>query len=157
MADVDPVLARIGEGIALGGAGRRGAARRLFAGVWDEIGADGDALHRCALAHSMADVQTDLAQELLWDLRALDAADLITDERVRQAGMPGPARGLYPSLHLNLADAFRRAGDPGMARLYTRLGYADLGALADDGYARMIRDGLDRVAEQLLPPAATSG
>jgi hypothetical protein len=48
----------------------REAARRLFADLWEEIGAGGDALHRCALAHSMADVQDDVREELVWDLRA---------------------------------------------------------------------------------------
>jgi len=33
------------------------------------------------LAHQIADVQADLRQEILWDLRALEAADSITDKR----------------------------------------------------------------------------
>jgi hypothetical protein len=156
MADPDPVLARIGEGIALRGAGDRAAARQLYTEVWDEIGADGDALHRCALAHSMADVQADVQDELAWDVVAIEAAELVTDERLRRAGMPGTARGLYPSLDLNLADAYRRLGDVTLARVHTRLAYADLDALGDDGYARMIRDGLDRLVDQLSLPAPSS-
>ena len=36
----------------------------------------------CVLAHSMADVQDDVRQELVWDQRALAAADPLTDDRV---------------------------------------------------------------------------
>lgn len=52
----DTTMVRIGEGMALAQRGERQAARALFAAVWDEIGGDaGDAFHRCALAHSMAE------------------------------------------------------------------------------------------------------
>jgi hypothetical protein len=156
VVEPDPTMTRIGEGIGLGRSDRA-AARRLFAEVWEEIGADGDALHRCALAHAMADVQDDLAEEIRWDLRALEAADLLSDERVRHAGIAGSARGFYPSLHLNLAEGYRKLGDVGRARDHLGRGYAVMDALADDGYAQMIRDGLDRIADRLSaePPAVT--
>jgi hypothetical protein len=50
----DSVMVRVGEGIGSGERGEREAARALFAELWEEIGGDaGDALHRCAIAHSM--------------------------------------------------------------------------------------------------------
>jgi hypothetical protein len=84
----DPTMARIGQGVELNHhQGQREAARELFAQIWDDIGGEqGDPLHVCVLAHSMADVQDDVHQELMWDLRALTAADLITDDQVAQAG-----------------------------------------------------------------------
>lgn len=58
------------------------AARHVFAEICEEIGGErGDPLHVCVLAHSMADVQDDVHQELVWDQRALAAADLLTDDR----------------------------------------------------------------------------
>ena len=61
MTEPDAVMARIGEGIALRECGERVAARDLFEQVWSEIGGEnGDPFHRCALAHSMADVQDDV-------------------------------------------------------------------------------------------------
>ncbi|MER5623560.1 hypothetical protein ABT061_21240 [Streptosporangium sp. NPDC002544] len=149
MAEPDVTMARIGQGMALGQSGERAAARRLFSELWQEIGATGDPLHRCALAHSMADVQDDAHEELLWDLRALEAADLITDARARQAGVTGPASGFYPSLHLNLGDVYRRLGDLDRARDHLRRGRAAVDALGDDGYGQMIRQGLDRLADRL--------
>jgi hypothetical protein len=74
------MLVRIGEAVQLSHQGEREAARLLFAEIWDEIGGEqGDPLHRCTLAHAMADVQDDVREELLWDQRALEAADLLTD------------------------------------------------------------------------------
>ena len=147
----DPALARIGEAVALNhGRGQPVAARDLFARLWDEIGGErGDPLHVCVLAHSMADVQDDVEQELLWDLRALEAAGRLTDARLAQAGVPQSVAGLSPSLHLNLADCYRRLGDPGRAREHLDRARADLGALGDDDYGRLIRDGLARLAQQL--------
>ncbi|WP_171169235.1 hypothetical protein [Streptomyces sp. I05A-00742] len=145
----DPMLAEIGRGIELSHSGEREAAGRLFSGLWDVIGATGDALHRCVLAHSMADVQDDPHEELVWDLRALEAADLITDERMQQAGVAGSVAGFYPSLHLNLGDVYRRLGDLDRARDHLARGRAAIGALGDDGYGQMIKKGLDRLGDRL--------
>lgn len=157
MMTTEPDLAmqRIGDGIVAHQQGDDDLARSIYQEVWEAIGAEGgDALCRCALAHSMADVQVDPQAELVWDLRALDAADLLTDERVRSAGVPGTARGFYPSLHLNLADIYRRLGDDVHARQHVQRGKANLGFLVDDGYGAMIRDGLERIERQ-LPGEAT--
>lgn len=149
----DPTLARIGEGVELHHhRGRRDDARRLFAQVWDEIGGErGDPLHVCVLAHSMADVQDDVHEELLWDRRALAAADLLTEDRVGQAGVALPVAGLYPSLHLNLSDCYRKLGDLGRAREHLEQARAGIGALGDDDYGRLIRDGLEQLTRQLAP------
>ncbi|HKN54134.1 MAG TPA: hypothetical protein VJX66_16650 [Amycolatopsis sp.] len=151
----DPTLTRIGEAVQLSHQGERDAARELFERIWDEIGGElGDPLHRCTLAHAMADVQDDVRQELLWDQRALTAASLLTDERLAEAGLTLPVAGLYPSLHLNLCECYRKLGDLGRAREHLQQAQATIGALSDDGYARMIRGGLERVAERLDRPGS---
>ena len=112
MTEPDATMTRIGKSIELNQHGEREAARAVFAQVWSDIGEEsGDPFHRCALAHSMADVQDDVHDELVWDLRALEAADLMTDERAAQAGVTGPVAGFYPSLHLNLGECYRKLGD----------------------------------------------
>jgi hypothetical protein len=147
----DPTMTRIGQGVELHHhRGQREAARELFAQIWDDIGGEqGDPLHVCVLAHSMADVQDDVRQELMWDLRALAAADQVTDERVAQAGVPLSVAGLYPSLHLNLSDCYRKLGDLGRAREHLRQARAGIGALGDDEYGQLIKGGLERLTEQL--------
>ena len=146
----DPTLLRIGEAVQLSHQGEREAARVLFAEIWDEIGGEqGDALQRATLAHAMADVQDDVHEELRWDLRALAAADLLTDERMAAAGLTMPATGLYPSLHLNLSECYRKMGDLDLARAHLRHAQDTIGALGDDAYGQLIRDGLEKVAELL--------
>jgi hypothetical protein len=149
MAEPDEIMTRIGKGIELRTMGERAAARSLFSQVWAEIGPEGDALHRCALAHSMADAQDDPREELRWDLLALDAAESVTDERARQAGVTGTVRGFYPSLHLNLGEVYRKLGDVEKATDHLVLGRAAVDALGDDGYGRMIAGGLDGLADRL--------
>ncbi|MFV2019715.1 hypothetical protein [Micromonospora sp. LOL_023] len=147
----DATLIRINEGVQLHHQqGQRDAARDLFAQIWDDIGGEqGDPLHVCVLAHSMADVQDDVHQELLWDQRALAAADLLTEARVARAGVPVSVAGLYPSLYLNLGECHRKLGDLDRARECLAHARAGIGALGDDAYGRLIRGGLDRLAQQL--------
>lgn len=146
----EPTLVRIGEAVQLSHQGERESARLLFAEIWDEIGGEqGDPLHVCTLAHAMADVQDDVHEELIWDQRALAAAGLLTDARVAQAGVTLPVAGLYPSLHLNLSECYRKLGDLDRAREHLQEARTMIGALGDDGYGRMIKDGMERIAELL--------
>ena len=146
----DAVMARIVEVVGLAQAGDGDAARPRFAELWDEIGPEGDPLHRCALAHHAADVQPDVEAELMWDLRALAAADEVTDERVQRHHGSLSVAAFHPSLHLNLADAYRRLGDREKAREHIGRARDAVGALGDDGYGRMIREGIARTAAQLV-------
>jgi hypothetical protein len=97
----------------------------------------------------IADVQQEVLQELLWDQRALAAADLLTDARVAQAGVALPVAGLYPSLHLNLSDCYRKLGDVDQAREHLQRARAGMASLGDDEYGRLIKGGLDRLTQQL--------
>lgn len=157
MNSPDQVMVEIGRGIGLQQRGERAAARTLFADIWSRIGACGDPLHRCALAHSMADVQDRPEDELVWDLRALDAADSISDDRARSAGLAGTVAGFYPSLHLNLGDVYRRLGDLDNAKKHLASGRERVPALGDDGYAAMVVAGLDRLTSRLPPMGGVSG
>jgi hypothetical protein len=147
----EEIMTRIARGVELHHQrGDRGAARLLFAEVWDEIGGErGDPLHVCVLAHSMADVQDDVHEELVWDLRALTAAGRLTEDRMAGAGVPMTVAGLYPSLHLNLSDCYLRLGDLDRAREHLREARAGIGALGDDDYGRLIRGGLTRLEDLL--------
>lgn len=145
MTQPDAVMTQIGHAVELGQRGERQAARRQLAELWDQIGRAGDPLHRVALAHGMADLQDDPHDELAWDLRALQAAD----ERAAQAGVPGPVAMLYPSLHLNLGEDYRKIGDMAAARHHLELGETAAEVLGDDGYSRMIKGGLQELGGRL--------
>ena len=154
MSTPDPVMSTVGEAIGLGQSGDRKRARELLGLAWEQVGPDGDPLHRVGIAHSMADVQDDLEDELTWDLRALEAADGLTDERVTEGGIAAPVAGFYPSLHLNLGEVYRKLGrrteaadhrDRGLAAAHT------LGWVAEpaDGYQAQVLDALHRLGERL--------
>jgi hypothetical protein len=139
----DETMARIGAAMAQG----PDEARRLLAEIWDDDGAD--ALHRVAVAHYLADLQTDPHDELAWDRRALAEAEAVTDDRARAAGVLAPVRAFYPSLHLNLGESYRKVGDLAAARDHLARGRASVDTLPDDGYGQMIRTGLDALAARL--------
>ncbi|MGX6746315.1 hypothetical protein ACM562_02740 [Streptomyces xantholiticus] len=148
-ASQDIVMTRIGQAMMLLHGGDREEARNRFALLWTEIGEDGDALHRCTLAHCMADVQDDPADELAWDLRALSAADGLSQERLVRHDRALAVRALYPSLHLNLAADYVKLRRPEDARVHLDRARASTDALGDDGYGNGVRAAIDRLERTL--------
>ena len=140
----DPVMERIGAAQARAAHDRAGAAADLTA-LWDEIGGPAaDPLHAVSLAHFLADLQDDPAAELEWDLRALRAADGLTDERAQEYHAALAVRGFYPSLHLNLA-----ADHVKLARRHLDRAEAALPDLPAGGYGDLIRGGVARLRAEL--------
>ncbi|MFG2978443.1 hypothetical protein ACGFYY_36350 [Streptomyces sp. NPDC048331] len=163
-ASEDAVMTRIGQAVILLHAGDREEARNRLAEIWSEIGEEGDSLHRCTLAHYMADAQDDPADELAWDLRALTAAaaDGPGDEPDDGPGTgppqdgrpavrePHPAmRVFYPSLHLSLAADYVKLQRPEAARIHLARARAATGALSDDGYGNGVRAAIARLERSL--------
>ncbi|MFJ3673188.1 hypothetical protein ACIPSE_42685 [Streptomyces sp. NPDC090106] len=145
----DAVMSRIGQVVMLHHAGDREEARHRFLDLWAEIGEDGDPLHRCTLAHYMADAQDDPSDELAWDLRALTAAEELTDDRLAEHEGTLAVRALYPSLHLNLAADYVKLDRAGAARTHLRRARTAAGALADDSYGDGVRAAISRLELRL--------
>ncbi|MBT2482000.1 hypothetical protein [Streptomyces sp. ISL-94] len=142
-ASEDAVMTRIGQAVILLHAGDREEARNRLGAIWSEIGEEGASLHRCTLAHYMADAQDDPADELAWDLRALSAAEALEDG-------PGPAMlAFYPSLHLSLAADYVKLRRPEAARIHLARARAATGALPDDGYGHRVRGAIARLERSL--------
>ncbi|MEV4972483.1 hypothetical protein [Streptomyces scopuliridis] len=140
-ASEDAVMTRIGQAVMLLHGGDREEARNRFGELWAELVEAGDAFHRCALAHYMADTQDDPGDELAWDLRALTAA-----------GPPGTSsvvRAFYPSLHLNLAADYLKLQRPEAARLHLDRARDAADALGDEGDVKGVRAGIDRLERRL--------
>ncbi|MEU8183725.1 hypothetical protein AB0B85_10120 [Micromonospora sp. NPDC049044] len=135
----DPTMARIIEAVQLGQSGRPARARELLSALWDEIGPGGDPLHRCTLAHYLADLQDTTEAELGWDERALAAVSDLTDERARRYLPSLQVQAFLPSLFLNLADCHRRLGQPAQAREYLARAGEQVAHLPDDPYGATIR------------------
>ncbi|MFI6033741.1 hypothetical protein ACIBBD_06070 [Streptomyces sp. NPDC051315] len=137
----DAVLTRIGQVVMLHHGGDREEARRRLLDLWTEIGEDGDALHRCTVAHYLADTQDDPFDELAWDLRALTAAE------EHESSLE--VRALYPSLHLNLAADYVKLGRSEAARTHVRRARRAAGALGDDSYGDGVRAAISRMELRL--------
>jgi hypothetical protein len=137
----DALLTRIGQVVMLHHGGDREEARSRLLGLWTELGEDGDPLHRCTLAHYLADTHDDPLDELAWDLRALTAAH-------EHAGS-AEARALYPSLHLNLAADYVKLGRAEAALTHVRRARTAAVALADDSYGDGVRAAISRMELRL--------
>ncbi|MEU4695217.1 hypothetical protein [Actinoplanes sp. NPDC023714] len=118
-------------------AGDRDGARALLERLWED---GGDAQQRCWIAHYLADLQGSVAEELRWDEIAMAA--------FRELGDDGD-RALLPSLHLNLADVHRRAGNASEARRHLAEAAAGLGALPAGDYGDLIRGALEQVSARI--------
>ncbi|MGN5378021.1 hypothetical protein BIV25_42600 [Streptomyces sp. MUSC 14] len=146
----DAVLTRIGQVVMLHHGGDREEARTRFLALWAEIGESGAPLHRCTLAHYLADTQDDPGDELAWDLRALSAAEELADDGGDSAdGEPAGVRGFLPSLHLNLAADYVKLGRAEAARTHVRRARRAAGALSDDRYGDGVRAAITRLELRL--------
>ena len=90
--DHDPDRAARG----LGQRGDRVAARHVRRRPGATSDPPGDSFHCVGLAHSMAEVQDRVRAQLVWDLRSLGAADLVTNEG-QKADETSPVATFYPS------------------------------------------------------------
>ncbi|MDX3665452.1 hypothetical protein [Streptomyces europaeiscabiei] len=145
----DPTMEAIGQAVTEGRAGDVVSARRRLLGLWSTIGVTGDPLHRCTLAHYLADLHTDPAQALVWDVRALDAADAVTQQRVQEHDARLHIAGFYPSLHLNLADDYRRLASFEAADRHIEAAAEHAPNLPRGAYGDLLRVAIEQVAEAI--------
>ncbi|MDT0425650.1 MULTISPECIES: hypothetical protein [Streptomyces] len=148
-ASPDSTMEAIGQAVIEGRAGDIATARQKLLDIWSTIGATGDPLHRCSLAHYMADLYEDPAQALAWDIRALDAADSLTDQRVQEHHTALQVAGFYPSLHLNLADNYRRLGSFEAATEHINAAHEHAPNLPQDAYGALLRTAIEQVSEAI--------
>ncbi|MEU9857081.1 hypothetical protein [Streptomyces sp. NPDC047974] len=143
------VLTRIGQARMLLHGGDREEARNRLGALWQQLGPDGDPLHRCTLAHYLADTQDDPDTELAWDLRALSAAEGLEDGRLAAHDSAAALRALYPKLHLDLAADYAKLSRPDAARAHLERARAASDALDDDRYGQGVRAAIDRLDRRL--------
>ena len=148
-ATPDPTMEAIAKAVVLGREGDIESARRDLLAIWHETGAAGDPFHRCTLAHYLADLYEEPAQALIWDVRALDAADALTEKRVQQHHATLHVTGFYPSLYLNIADNLRRLGAFEAAAEHINNAEQHAAALSDDAYGNTIRTAINEVHEAI--------
>lgn len=133
----NPVVKLCAEGMQAEREGRFGDAAALFQRAWDRSVDDCEA---CIAAHYVARHQTTDRDTLRWNEIALDRADRVADDRVRQ---------FYPSLYLNLGRSHESLGDLDRARRYYELAAACLVVLPPGPYAEIVRAGLEGARQRL--------
>lgn len=133
----NPVLKLCQDGMRAEAEGRPADARALFEQAWASRTDDYDA---CVAAHYLARQQDDPGEILRWNEAALRHADAVGDDRVA---------AFYPSLHLGVAMAAERLGDPVAARAAFERAAEHVGALPAGEYGEQLRaavtDGLRRL------------
>jgi hypothetical protein len=146
---VPDAMSEILEAIGLLHGVDRALGRSNLEAIWARISHAPKAIDECVLAHYLADVQEHLADELNWDIRALNAAMRSTDSEARACHPTLSISALLPSLHLNLAEDYWKLGDFDSSRSHVDRARDSLCNLADDGYGRMVRSGVQRLGERL--------
>ena len=144
MTETEALMTRMTAAVELGRSGDRQAAREQLETLWAEAG--DDPFGRCTVAHYLADLQETAEVELEWDLRALAVSEELSDDL--HAGLA--VESLLPSLHLNLADDYRRISRPEEAQLHLDEARQRLGVLGEDAYGDMIRGAVERVGQALV-------
>ncbi len=139
----DAIIAAVGVAVA----GHTDDGRRELTACWEQT-SEVDHAQRCVIAHYLADLQPHLGDEVAWDEQALQAYPHLTDDDLAPIGIPA-ARGLAPSLHLNLGDGYLRQGRLADAHIQLAAGLASQDVLGDDGYGTMIRQGLAGLQERI--------
>lgn len=140
----EAMAAEVMHAVELLQGGDRAAARAKLLELWDRLG-DGCAPRlRSTLAHFLADTEEEPELELEWDLLALEAAT-----RVDGSGQAPELQDFLPSLHLNVGDAYRRVGNPGMARHHAELGLRHSDVLPDEGYGATVKEALRRLSARV--------
>jgi hypothetical protein len=143
------------EAIGLAQTGDRTTGRQALLACWEQTDPTEHAF-RCVLAHYLADMEDSVDDEVAWDTTALAEYAHLRGADLAAVGIPD-ATGLAPSLHLNLGDGFLRQGRTAEAAEQLHAGLGAVAALGDDGYGRMIRDGLDRLASRIDSAESSAG
>ena len=131
--------------------GDRSERKQKLEALWVRIESSAHA-SRCIAAHYIADVQGELDAEVEWDEVALAESAHVSDADLQAVHASLSVAGFMPSLHLNLAEGYRRQGRFAEAsdRLQTSREFDfALDSALDPSYASGIREAQDRLATRI--------
>lgn len=150
MSDWETIVSAVGRTLS----GEREAGKGALTRCWRTT-SESDHAQRCVIAHYLADLEPQVDDEVSWDETALAAYAHVEERDLAAIGI-ADARGLEPSLHLNLGDGYLRQGRVAQARAQVAAGITAQEALENDGYGMFIRNGLAdlraRVEAAQAPP-----
>ncbi|MEN8614924.1 hypothetical protein ABFB09_06565 [Dehalogenimonas sp. THU2] len=132
--DIDPdnpVVKLCAECIQAEMEGRTGEAMKLCVRAWE---IRKDSFEECIAAHYLARYQETASDAMLWNRRALEAAEAAGDARVFS---------FYPSLYLNLGKSCEDMGDIQEAGRYYHLASSTLDRVGSGDYRETLRSGVE--------------
>jgi hypothetical protein len=144
MDSSSPGMNEITEAVGMLHRGDKADARARLLALWDEHSANGERRLMCVTAHYLADTETEAADELEWDLRALELAIGSREPEDLDPFSPDLISFL-PSLQASVGNGYRRLGDLDRARRHVAIAAARVGVLPDDAYGQLVRGGLRRL------------
>lgn len=118
------------SGMEQEGLGEKQKAAGLFNEAWKMASTD---YEKAVAAHYVARHQPDVQQKLNWDVLALKHAELSHED----------VKGFFPSLYLNIAKGYEDLLEKEHALYHYHLALGSVEQLGDDGYAKMIRAGIE--------------
>lgn len=127
----NPVVRLCADGMRAEVEGRYADAAALFGRAWEQSADDYEA---CIAAHYVARHQPTDRDTLDWNRVALERADRVDDDRVRD---------FYPSLYLNLGWSHECLGETAAARRCYTTAARHLDALPAGPYTDMTRRGVE--------------
>jgi tetratricopeptide (TPR) repeat protein len=134
----NPVVQFCVEGAKAEAAGKAEEALSFYMQAWN---ARKDEYDACIASHYVARFQKTPEAILDWNQKSLSATDQVQDERVA---------AFYPSLYLNMGNAYEDLGNKDEAWKYYQLAANKLSVLPEGSYADIVRrgvtNGLGRVA-----------
>ncbi len=144
---MENLMTELGAAMTGDPADRRHGLEALWAGI-----EPGDHAARCIAAHYIADVQDELDSEVEWDEVALAESARVSDAQLQAVHPSLSVAGFMPSLHLGLADGYRRQGrfDEAADRLQTSREFDfALDSALDPEYATGIRELREVIAAKI--------
>jgi tetratricopeptide (TPR) repeat protein len=118
------------QGMELEGEGKKEEALKIFKLAWDEAATD---FEKFTAAHYVARHQRSVSDKLKWDEISLSFALKINDENMKRT---------YPSLYLNIGKCYEDLNDFDNARKNYEVANTFTCYLSDDGYGKMIKEGI---------------
>lgn len=145
-----PFLTSIVEAAQLRQAQNKAAAREILMPIWEGLDATARPDLACVVAHYLADAMEQLSDELVWDTRALKAANDARALGIITLDGVGSIDAFYPSLYLNLADAHLRHGDLDGCQEHLKSARHAISVSPNNSpYAQYIRKGVEALALRL--------
>jgi tetratricopeptide (TPR) repeat protein len=128
----NPIVKLCAEGMEHEGQGDVVGATQSFVAAWNQATTN---CERCIAAHYVARHQQNPADELAWNLLALDHAKAAADDQVRE---------LYPSLYLNIGKAYENVGNREEAKRSYELAAGAVDLLPEGAYGTFTRNAIRR-------------